>query len=134
MQRAAPGRRIDSRPRAVTLAICGRYRVRAPQATVGKPEGFRNAKCLLDVSLRCRDRAEDRHDAQGQTQTNVTVAGRWVYLYRAVDGFGQVIDVYASTRRDGKAARRFFQPARTRKRRFSSCCTTGTRHRDGRGE
>jgi transposase-like protein len=37
------------------------------------------------------------------------VAGRWVYLYRAVDQFGQVVDVYASTRRDSEAARRFFQ-------------------------
>jgi transposase-like protein len=34
-----------------------------------------------------------------------------VYLYRAVDQFGQVIDVYASTRRDAEAARRFFQRA-----------------------
>jgi IS6 family transposase len=42
----------------------------------------------------------------------VKVAGRWVYLYRAVDQFGQVIDVYASTRRDTDAARRFFQRAR----------------------
>jgi transposase-like protein len=43
----------------------------------------------------------------------VKVAGWWVYLYRAVDQFGQVIDVYASTRRDSEAARRFFQHART---------------------
>ncbi len=37
---------------------------------------------------------------------------RWVYLYRAADQFGQVIDVYASTRRDSEAARRFFRRAR----------------------
>jgi transposase-like protein len=36
-----------------------------------------------------------------------------VYLYRAVDQYGQVIDVYASSRRDSEAARRFFQRART---------------------
>jgi transposase-like protein len=46
-------------------------------------------------------------------ETYVKLAGRWVYLYRAVDQFGQVIDVYASTRRDIQAARRFFQYART---------------------
>jgi transposase-like protein len=45
-------------------------------------------------------------------ETYVKVAGRWVYLYRAVDQFGQVIDVYASARRDSEAARRFFQRAR----------------------
>jgi transposase-like protein len=33
-------------------------------------------------------------------ETYVKVAGRWVYLYRAVDQFGQVIDVYASARRE----------------------------------
>jgi transposase-like protein len=42
----------------------------------------------------------------------VKVAGRWVYLNRAVDQFGQVIDVYASSRRDSEAARRFFQRIR----------------------
>jgi transposase, IS6 family len=31
----------------------------------------------------------------------------------AVDQFGQVVDVYASTRRDSAAAHRFFQQART---------------------
>jgi len=37
-----------------------------------------------------------------------------VYLYRAVDQFGQVIDVYVSTRRNTEAARRFFQRASTK--------------------
>ena len=37
-------------------------------------------------------------------ETYVKVAGRWVYLYRAVDQYGQVIDVYASVRRDSEAA------------------------------
>jgi len=46
-------------------------------------------------------------------ETYVKVVGRWVYLYRAVDQFGQVIDVYASARRDSEAARRFFQQAST---------------------
>jgi transposase-like protein len=46
-------------------------------------------------------------------ETSAKVCERWVCLYRAVDQFGQVIDVYASTRRDGEAARRFFQRART---------------------
>ena len=39
------------------------------------------------------------------------VAGRWRYLYRAVDQFGQVIDVLVSPNRDKKAARRFFTRA-----------------------
>jgi transposase-like protein len=41
-------------------------------------------------------------------ETYVKVAGRWTYLYRAIDQHGQVIDVLLSTRRDLVAARRFF--------------------------
>jgi hypothetical protein len=40
----------------------------------------------------------------------VKVAGRWRYVYRAVDQFGQVIDVLVSARRDTMAAHRFFEP------------------------
>ena len=39
------------------------------------------------------------------------VRGRWRYLYRAVDQFGQVIDVLVSLKRDKTAARRFFTGA-----------------------
>ncbi len=39
------------------------------------------------------------------------VAGRWRYVYRAIDQFGQVIDVFVSPRRDASAARRFFERA-----------------------
>ena len=39
------------------------------------------------------------------------VAGRWHYVYRALDQFGQVINVFVSPRRDATAARRFFQRA-----------------------
>ncbi len=44
-------------------------------------------------------------------ETYVKVAGRWTYLYRAVDQHGQVIDVLLSARRDAPAARRFFARA-----------------------
>jgi IS6 family transposase len=44
-------------------------------------------------------------------ETYVKVAGRWTYLYRAVDQHGQVIDVLVSARRDGAAARAFFKCA-----------------------
>jgi transposase-like protein len=39
------------------------------------------------------------------------VAGVWRYLYRAIDQFGQVVDVLVSPRRDARAARRFFATA-----------------------
>jgi hypothetical protein len=43
-----------------------------------------------------------------EDETYVKVAGRWRYLYRAVDQYGQVIDVLLSEQRDTAAARRFF--------------------------
>src|SRR5829696_8373473 len=42
-------------------------------------------------------------------ETYMKVAGRWRYLYRAVDQYGQVIDVLLSEQRDTAAARRFFR-------------------------
>jgi transposase-like protein len=65
---------------------------------------------LADAARFARHRVGDRWHVD---ETYVKVGGRWVYLYRAVDEFGQVIDVYASARRDTEAARRFFQRART---------------------
>ncbi len=44
-------------------------------------------------------------------ETYVRVGGTWRYLFRAIDQFGQVIDVYLSPCRDAKAARRFFERA-----------------------
>jgi IS6 family transposase len=42
-------------------------------------------------------------------ETYVKVAGTWRYLFRAIDQFGQVIDVYLSPHRGANAARRFFE-------------------------
>ena len=44
-------------------------------------------------------------------ETYVKVAGRWRYVYRAIDQHGQIIDVYVSPRRDASAARHFFARA-----------------------
>jgi transposase-like protein len=54
----------------------------------------------------------------------VKVAGRWRYVYRAIDQFGQVIDVLVSPRRDGKAARRFFARAIDTPRVYPSAVVT----------
>ena len=44
-------------------------------------------------------------------ETYVKINGVWRYVYRAVDQYGQVIDVLVSAHRDAEAARRFFQRA-----------------------
>ena len=61
---------------------------------------------VIDAARPCR------HHVGGSwfvDETYVRVAGRWRYVYRAVDAHGQVIDVYVSARRDTAAARRFFE-------------------------
>jgi transposase-like protein len=44
-------------------------------------------------------------------ETYVKVGGQWRYVYRAIDQFDQVIDVFVSQRRDVRAARRFLERA-----------------------
>jgi IS6 family transposase len=63
---------------------------------------------LIDAARPCRHAPGDRWCVD---ETYVKVVGRWVYLYRAIDQFGQVIDVLASEKRDLAAARRFFTQA-----------------------
>ena len=44
-------------------------------------------------------------------ETYVKINDRWRYVHRAIDQYGQVIDVLVPARRDADAARRFFQRA-----------------------
>ena len=68
---------------------------------------------LIDAARLARHAAGHRWFVD---ETNVKIVGRCPYLYRAVDQYGQVIDVLLSERRDGAAARAFF----TRALRFGS--------------
>jgi transposase, IS6 family len=63
---------------------------------------------LADAAGPCRHRVGDRWFVD---ETYVRVAGRWRYVYRAVDQAGQIIDVRVSAKRDFLAARRFFARA-----------------------
>jgi transposase-like protein len=63
---------------------------------------------LAEAARPCRHAVGDRWFVD---ETYVKVGGQWRYVYRAIDQFGQVIDVYVSQRRDGQAARRFFDHA-----------------------
>src|SRR5205809_1235153 len=73
---------------------------------------FRWVQCfmplLVDAARPCRHAVGDRWFVD---ETYVKVAGRWRYVYRAVDQYGQIIDVYVSAKRDFRAARRFFASA-----------------------
>ena len=63
---------------------------------------------LIDAARPCRHAPGDRWFVD---ETYAKVAGRWVYLYRAIDQFGQVIDVLVAEKRDLAATRRFFARA-----------------------
>jgi transposase InsO family protein len=63
---------------------------------------------LADAARPCRHLVGDRWQVD---DTYVKVAGRWRYSYRAVDQFGQIIDVVVPARRHAGAARRLFQQA-----------------------
>ena len=52
---------------------------------------------LADAARPCRHAVGDRWYAD---ETYVKVAGRWRYVYRAIDQYGQIIDVVVSPRRD----------------------------------
>ena len=63
---------------------------------------------LAEAARPCRHAVGDRWSVD---ETYVRVAGQWRYVYRAIDQFGQVVDVFVTPRRDAKAARRFFEQA-----------------------
>ena len=65
---------------------------------------------LAEAARPCRHAVGDRWQVD---ETYVRVAGRWRYVYRAIDQFGQVIDVFVSPHRDAAASRRFFDQAIT---------------------
>jgi transposase-like protein len=70
--------------------------------------GWRFTPLLIDAARPCRHTPGDRWFVD---ETYVKVSGRWVYLYRAIDQFGQVIDVLVAEKRDLAATRRFFTQA-----------------------
>jgi transposase-like protein len=61
---------------------------------------------LIEAARPCRHSVGDRWFVD---ETYVRVAGVWRYVYRAVDQYGQVIDIYVSKRRNVAAATGFFE-------------------------
>src|SRR5450631_4449485 len=63
---------------------------------------------LIDAARPCRQSVGGHWFVD---ETYVKVSGSWRYVYRAVDQYGQVIDVFLSRKRDLKAATKFFADA-----------------------
>ncbi len=63
----------------------------------------------LDYARRLRRRRGSLGDTWYLDELFVTIQGRRRYLWRAVDKDGDVIDILVQSRRDRRAARRFFR-------------------------
>src|SRR5215467_9808264 len=55
-------------------------------------------------------------------ETFVRIAGKWMYLFRAVDAHGQTVDFYLSETRDREAAKLFLKRALAQLRQSLSAC------------
>ena len=58
-----------------------------------------------EVQRRLRGQLKPKGSTWHMDETFVRIAGRWMYLFRAVDGGGQTIDFYLSSTRDREARR-----------------------------
>ena len=57
-----------------------------------------------ELNRRCRPEVRMTNRSWRVDETYLRVAGKWTYLYRAVDSTGATIDFLLSTRRDAAAA------------------------------
>ena len=64
-----------------------------------------------EIEKRIRRHLRPTNDSWRVDETYIKVKGNWKYLYRAVDSDGDTIDFMLSSKRDRKAAKRFFKKA-----------------------
>jgi IS6 family transposase len=64
-----------------------------------------------ELNTRIRRELKPTNGSWRTDETYIRVAGRWTYLYRAVDSTGATIDFFLSETRDLPAARTFFRKA-----------------------
>ena len=64
-----------------------------------------------EIEKRIRRHLRPTNDSWRVDETYIKVKGKWKYLYRAVDSDGDTIDFMLSSKRDRKAAKRFFKKA-----------------------
>ena len=64
-----------------------------------------------EVHRRLRGNVNQKSSTWHMDETFVRIAGRWLYLFRAVDSHGQTVDFYLSETRDREAAKRFLKKA-----------------------
>jgi IS6 family transposase len=109
------------------IVLCVRWYLRYPLSYRNLEEMMAERGLTIDHStiarwvlryapvLNDRIRSEMRHPNRSWRvdETYIRVAGRWTYLYRAVDSAGNTIDFLLSPYRDAVAAKGFLQLAMT---------------------
>lgn len=63
------------------------------------------------IDTRVRKRKRPVHGSWRMDETYIKLNGKWVYLYRAVDKYGDTIDFYLRAKRNVLAAKAFFRKA-----------------------
>ena len=64
-----------------------------------------------EIEKKIKRHLRPTNDSWRVDETYIKVKGKWKYLYRAVDSDGDTIDFMLSSKRDKKAAKRFFKKA-----------------------
>jgi transposase-like protein len=64
-----------------------------------------------EVYRRLRGEVKQKSATWHMDETFVRIAGRWMYLFRAVDSHGQTVDFFLSDSRDRQAAKLFLKKA-----------------------
>ena len=64
-----------------------------------------------EIEKKIRKHLRLTSDSWRVDETYIKVKGKWKYLYRAVDSDGDTIDFMLSSKRNRKAAKRFFKKA-----------------------
>jgi len=82
-----------------------------------------------ELNRRCRPELRRTNGSWRVDETYLRVAGKWTYLYRAVDSTGATIDFLLSARRDAAAAKRFLQKSFARSRPALESSTWMAAHR-----
>src|SRR3954453_16998109 len=110
---------------AEMIVLCVRWYLRYPlsfrqlEEIYGGAEPQRGSRHHLgwvqryapEMNRRCRPELRNTNRSWRVDETYLRVAGKWTYLYRAVDSTGATIDFLLSARRDADAAKRFFRKA-----------------------
>ena len=61
-----------------------------------------------EIEKKIRRHLKPTNDSWRVDETYIKVKGKWKYLYRAVDSNGDTIDFMLSSKRNRKAAKKFF--------------------------